>query len=169
MAHTELWNPFTWTKTFKLCNWMKLTKGILLDNRCWQRYQIGLVYAQTFQTSCANLPKKRLDSANLGFLPNLLPQPANIFARICPSYPWYFASHHRKNIIPHNSIIIIQAYMADRSPFQLRGLLTAWNIFLAVFSLMGAARFLSGSYHGRIPEHLPCCIFTKPVSSFSPY
>ena len=32
--------------------------------------------------------------------------------------------------------------MADRSPFQLRGLLTAWNIFLAVFSIMGAARFL---------------------------
>merc|ERR1712012_401966 len=26
-----------------------------------------------------------------------------------------------------------QAYMAERSPFQLRGLLTAWNIFLAVF------------------------------------
>lgn len=40
--------------------------------------------------------QKRLDSAKLGFLPNLLPQPANIFARICPSYPWYFASHHRK-------------------------------------------------------------------------
>ena len=34
-----------------------------------------------------------------------------------------------------------QAYMAERSPFQLRGLLTAWNIFLAVFSIMGAARF----------------------------
>ena len=31
--------------------------------------------------------------------------------------------------------------MAERSPFQLRGLLTAWNIFLAVFSIMGAARF----------------------------
>ena len=39
----------------------------------------------------------------------------------------------------------VQAYMAERSPFQLRGLLTAWNIFLAVFSIMGAARWQQSS------------------------
>ncbi|XP_023334075.1 elongation of very long chain fatty acids protein 6 [Eurytemora carolleeae] len=33
-----------------------------------------------------------------------------------------------------------QAYMANRPGFELRGLLTAWNIMLAVFSIMGASR-----------------------------
>jgi len=65
-----------------------------------------------------------------------------------------------------------QAYMADRSPFQLRGLLTAWNIFLAVFSLMGAARTLpefiytistQGFYHSLC---IPSFIEQDRVSGF---
>jgi len=65
-----------------------------------------------------------------------------------------------------------QAYMAGRSPFQLRGLLTAWNIFLAVFSLMGAARTLpefiytistQGFYHSLC---IPSFIEQDRVSGF---
>merc|ERR1712055_1219947 len=62
--------------------------------------------------------------------------------------------------------------MADRSPFQLRGLLTAWNIFLAVFSIMGAARTLpefiytistQGFYHSLC---IPSFIEQDRVSGF---
>lgn len=35
-----------------------------------------------------------------------------------------------------------QSLMTNRQPFQLRGALTAWNILLSVFSIMGAARTL---------------------------
>merc|ERR1712203_336888 len=65
-----------------------------------------------------------------------------------------------------------QAYMAERSPFQLRGLLTAWNIFLAVFSIMGAARTLpefiytistQGFYHSLC---IPSFIEQDRVSGF---
>jgi len=40
-----------------------------------------------------------------------------------------------------------QAYMADRPAFKLRGALTLWNIFLAVFSIIGAARTLPEFLH----------------------
>lgn len=40
-----------------------------------------------------------------------------------------------------------QAFMSTRPPFQLRGLLTTWNIFLAGFSVFGAARTLPEFIH----------------------
>ncbi|XP_023221189.1 very long chain fatty acid elongase 6-like [Centruroides vittatus] len=40
-----------------------------------------------------------------------------------------------------------QAYMQLRPPFQLRRLLTAWNVFLAVFSIFGALRTLPEFLH----------------------
>jgi len=39
-------------------------------------------------------------------------------------------------------IVVGQSYMASRPRFELRGLLAAWNIFLAVFSIMGVCRTL---------------------------
>jgi len=40
-----------------------------------------------------------------------------------------------------------QAIMADRPPFKLRGPLTLWNIFLAIFSIMGALRTIPELVH----------------------
>merc|ERR1740131_922874 len=40
-----------------------------------------------------------------------------------------------------------QAWMSNRQPFELRGLLTCWNILLAIFSIMGAARTLPEFIH----------------------
>jgi len=40
-----------------------------------------------------------------------------------------------------------QAYMANRPAYDLRGLLTIWNMFLAAFSIMGAARTLPEFLH----------------------
>lgn len=40
-----------------------------------------------------------------------------------------------------------QAWMSKRQPFELRGLLTCWNILLAIFSIMGAARTLPEFIH----------------------
>merc|ERR1719357_1722206 len=40
-----------------------------------------------------------------------------------------------------------QSLMANREPFQLRGPLTVWNMLLAVFSIMGAARTLPEFIH----------------------
>lgn len=40
-----------------------------------------------------------------------------------------------------------QALMSNRKPFELRGLLTCWNISLAIFSIMGAARTLPEFIH----------------------
>jgi len=40
-----------------------------------------------------------------------------------------------------------QHYMADRPAFKLRGALTLWNIFLAVFSIIGVARTLPEFLH----------------------
>jgi len=40
-----------------------------------------------------------------------------------------------------------QHYMASRPPFKLRGALTVWNIFLAIFSIIGAARTLPEFLH----------------------
>jgi len=65
-----------------------------------------------------------------------------------------------------------QSVMATRSPFQLRGPLTAWNMMLAVFSIMGAARTLpefchtfstQGFYHSLC---IPSFIVRDRVSGF---
>jgi len=40
-----------------------------------------------------------------------------------------------------------QAWMSNRQPFQLRGALTCWNVSLAIFSIMGAARTLPEFIH----------------------
>ena len=41
-------------------NRTKLSKKIILKNKCWQLYQIRLVYTRKYFISCANLPKKGL-------------------------------------------------------------------------------------------------------------
>eukprot|EP00092_Neocalanus_flemingeri_P003708 GFUD01003984.1.p1 GENE.GFUD01003984.1~~GFUD01003984.1.p1 ORF type:complete len:405 (-),score=105.45 GFUD01003984.1:141-1355(-) len=65
-----------------------------------------------------------------------------------------------------------QSVMASRPPFQLRGPLTVWNMFLAVFSIMGAARTLpefiytfstQGFYHSLC---VPSFIVRDRVSGF---
>ena len=45
-----------------------------------------------FHISCSNLPKTILDFAKLFILPEILPQPSNLFTRIYPPYPWHFAT-----------------------------------------------------------------------------
>lgn len=40
-----------------------------------------------------------------------------------------------------------QSWMSNRQPFQLRGALTCWNVSLAIFSIMGAARTLPEFIH----------------------
>jgi hypothetical protein len=37
-------------------------------------------------------------------------------------------------------VLVGQRFMAKRQPFQLKGPLTAWNLFLAIFSAFGALR-----------------------------
>lgn len=65
-----------------------------------------------------------------------------------------------------------QAWMADRPPLQLRGLLTAWNIFLAVFSTMGAARTIPEFIHTALNQGfyhtlcIPSFIEQDKVSGF---
>jgi len=54
-----------------------------------------------------------------------------------------------------------QAFMANRPPFKLRGLLTLWNIFLAVFSIIGAARTLPEFIH-TISRHGLYSSFCSP-------
>jgi len=65
-----------------------------------------------------------------------------------------------------------QSYMANRPAFNLRGPLTAWSMFLAVFSIMGAARtipefihtlYTQGFYHSLC---IPSFIEQDRVSGF---
>nr|UZZ64682.1 fatty acid elongase elovl6 [Platychelipus littoralis] len=69
-------------------------------------------------------------------------------------------------------IIVGQQYMAARPRFEIRNCLTAWNIFLALFSIMGAARTLPeflhvlkthGIYHSVC---IPSFIESDKVSGF---
>ena len=106
--HAELLNvdSFTRSKSFKPnftpgkarilqqfwhFNWTKLANRLILEHKFWQIYQHWLDYTQKSFTSYANLPKTGLIFAKLCFSKKL-PQPANIFTRICPSYPWHFAT-----------------------------------------------------------------------------
>jgi hypothetical protein len=65
-----------------------------------------------------------------------------------------------------------QSYMANRPAFNLRGPLTAWSMFLAIFSIMGAARtipefihtlYTQGFYHSLC---IPSFIEQDRVSGF---
>jgi len=54
-----------------------------------------------------------------------------------------------------------QAFMANRPPFKLRSALTVWNVFLAVFSIIGAARTLPEFLH-TISKHGLYSSFCSP-------
>ena len=65
-------------KFYPILKRTKLTKRIVLENECWQLYQIRLVYTQKSNIGCANLPKIGFFGDKLRVLPELSPQSANI-------------------------------------------------------------------------------------------
>ena len=66
-------------------NRTKLSKKIILKNKCWQLYQIRLVYTRKYFISCANLPKKAWFCKNVCSHKLFAPT----YTRI---YPWDFAT-----------------------------------------------------------------------------
>lgn len=55
-------------------------------------------------------------------------------------------------------IYLVQKWMRDRPAFRLRGCLLLWNIALAVFSTIGAARSLQEFFHVQVSEGLHASI-----------
>lgn len=59
-----------------------------------------------------------------------------------------------------------QKYMSTRKAFDLRGLLRIWNLFLAIFSFMGAIRTFPHILHMIYHSGIPSIICSPPAFTF---
>ena len=58
---------------------------------------------------------------------------------------WYFSFYI--SIAYLVAIVAMKRFMLNREPYRMKGLLIAWNAFLAVFSIMGTVRCLPEFTH----------------------
>ena len=98
------YNSFTRSKTVKqnltqrktcklqeFWHWSKLRKRIFLENNCSSTYQIRLLFKVIHRNLTYMLYKSSPEKAWFCQI-WVFSQPANIFTRIYPSYPWHFAT-----------------------------------------------------------------------------